>query len=381
MTEKKNIVVLYGGKADEHSISCISASGVLNAMDNEKFNPIPVGITKNGEWIIGGTDPRVWSLEQAKTDGVMPEVVPTEDSLALLLDPSSGGNGFLTVDMNGAMKSIGHVDAVFPVLHGPYGEDGTVQGLLEMMNVPYVGCGVLASAACMDKHYTKEILREAGIPVAHGFTIDARRDEQASGEWLLDRVKEDGLEYPLYVKPSRAGSSFGVTRVDRAADDETQKVALATAVKEASEHDWRILIEQGVNGREIECAVLAPQPGELPRTSLPGEVVIDEHNTTDFYDFDSKYMDDQASHVEVPASLPESTLEKVREVAARAFSAVDGAGLSRVDTFVTPDGDVLVNEINTMPGFTPISMYSKAWEATGLSYRDLITELIEGVLA
>lgn len=381
MAEKKNIVVLYGGKADEHSISCISTAGVLAALDTDKFNAIPVGITKNGEWIIGGEDPRNWSLDKAKESGRMPEVVPTDQSQAVILDPSSAGNGFLTVDMNGTMKSIGRVDAVFPVLHGPYGEDGTVQGLLEMMNVPYVGCGVLASAACMDKHYTKEILREAGIPVAQGFTIDARHDEQTSGSWLLKRVVDEQLEYPLYVKPSRAGSSFGVTRVDKCDDAAVQAEKLESAVKSAAEHDWRILIEQGVNGREIECAVLAPKPGELPHTSLPGEVVIDAHNTTDFYDFDSKYMDDQASHVEVPASLPEGTLQKVRDVAARAFTAVDGTGLSRVDTFVTPEGDVLVNEINTMPGFTPISMYSKAWEATGLSYSELITELIEGVLA
>ncbi|MCF0237340.1 MAG: D-alanine--D-alanine ligase [Sphaerochaetaceae bacterium] len=311
MVDKKNILVLFGGKADEHSISCISASGVLNAMDTEKFNPIPVGITKEGQWVLGGEDPRVWSLDAAKKSGKMPEVKPTENSLGVILDPSSEGNGFLTVDMNGMMKSIGHIDAVFPVLHGPYGEDGTVQGLLEMMNVPYVGCGVLASAACMDKHYTKEILCEAGIPVAQGFTIDARHEEQTDGVWLLQRVQDEELEYPLYVKPSRAGSSYGVTRVDRADSNQQQCAALEAAVREASEHDWRILIEQGVNGREIECAVLAPRQGELPRTSLPGEIVIDAHNTTDFYDFDSKYMDDQASHVEVPAALPEEILKKV----------------------------------------------------------------------
>ena len=191
---------------------------------------------------------------------------------------------------------------------------------------------------------------------------------------------EEKLSYPLFVKPSRAGSSFGVTRVDWVTDAAEQEQLLQAAVEEAASHDWRVLIEQGVNGREIECAVLAPRSGDEPRTSWPGEVVIDSANTTEFYDFDSKYMDSEASHVEVPADLLPELLVKVQDVAARAFTAVDGAGLSRVDTFVTAEGDVLVNEINTLPGFTPISMYSKAWEASGLPYSELITQLIEGVL-
>lgn len=387
---KKNIIVLYGGKADEHSISCISTSGVLNALDTSRYNAIPVGITKSGEWVVGGEDPRSWSLDAAKASGQLPEVrgVSVRDdgesgadeassARSVILDISQGADGFLAVDdETGEVESLGHIDAVFPVLHGPFGEDGTVQGLLEMMGVPYVGCGVLASAACMDKHYTKELLHEAGIPVAAGITIDARVEQQRSGEWLAERVAEAGLQLPLFVKPSRAGSSFGVTRVDAASAD-----ALAAAVAVAAEHDWRVLIEQGVNAREIECAVLAPRAGGEVRASLPGEVVIDSAGSGDFYDFDSKYMDETASHVEVPAALPDELLDKVRDVAVRAFRAVDGAGLSRVDTFVTASGEVLVNEINTMPGFTPISMYSKAWEATGLSYSDLITELIEGVTA
>ncbi|OTA29856.1 D-alanine--D-alanine ligase A [Alloscardovia macacae] len=390
---KKNIIVLYGGKADEHSISCISTSGVLNALDTSRYNAIPVGITKSGEWVVGGEDPRSWSLDAAKASGQMPEVRgvsggeggedgeggadEASSARSVILDISQGADGFLAVDdETGEVESLGHIDAVFPVLHGPFGEDGTVQGLLEMMGVPYVGCGVLASAACMDKHYTKELLREAGIPVAAGITIDARVEQQRSGEWLAARVAEAGLELPLFVKPSRAGSSFGVTRVDEVSAD---GAALEAAVAVAAEHDWRVLIEQGVNAREIECAVLAPRAGGEVRASLPGEVVIDSAGSGDFYDFDSKYMDESASHVEVPAALPDELLEKVRDVAVRAFRAVDGAGLSRVDTFVTASGEVLVNEINTMPGFTPISMYSKAWEATGLSYSDLITELIEGV--
>ena len=216
---------------------------------------------------------------------------------------------------------------------------GTIQGLFEMMNVPYVGCGVLASAACMDKHYTKVLLAAAGIPVAPGITLDVRNYDAASefaaeADEMLAAVQQAGLQYPLFVKPSRAGSSFGVTKVEHEGD----AAELAAAVFEASHHDWRVLVEQGIDAREIECAVLCPKAGEAPQASWPGEI------------------------------------------AKKAFIAVDGTGLSRVDTFVTADGEVMVNEINTMPGFTPISMYPKAWEATGVSYTDLITTLIEGVL-
>ncbi|MBW3089015.1 D-alanine--D-alanine ligase [Bifidobacterium sp. 82T24] len=375
---KKRIVVLYGGRADEHPISCISAASVLNAIDTDRFEPIPVGITKDGKWIVNGEDPRGWNLDS----GVLPEVEITESAKMVVLDVALGQDGFFAQNGN-ELESLGHVDAVFPVLHGPYGEDGTVQGLLEMMNVPYVGCGVLASAACMDKHYTKVLLAAAGIPVAPGITIDAREFDVASefaanGPELLAQVKAAGLAYPLFVKPSRAGSSFGVTKVENADNADE----LAAAVFEASKHDWRILIEQGINAREIECAVLCPKAGGKPQVSWPGEIVLDSRSTDadSFYDFDSKYMDSSASHVEVPANLPEPMLEKVRETAAKAFVAVDGAGLSRVDTFVTADGEVMVNEINTMPGFTSISMYPKAWEATGIAYSDLITTLIEGVL-
>ena len=293
---------------------------------------------------------------------------------------SGFGTSFVSMsdpEMHHVLTSLGHVDAVLPVLHGPYGEDGTVQGLLEMMGVPYVGCGVFASAACMDKHYTKVVLDAAGIPTAPGVTVDARNFTAAD---VLAEIEDAGLTYPLFVKPSRAGSSFGVTKVEKADDRETQQDRLAAAIATAGEHDWKVLAEQGIDGREIECAVLCPKAGDEPEASWPGEIVLDHQNDDQFYDFDSKYMDASASHVEVPANLPVSVLEDVRDVARRAFKAVDGAGLSRVDTFVTPDGTVMVNEINTMPGFTPISMYPKAWDATGVSYTELITRLIEGVL-
>ena len=377
---KKRVVVLYGGRADEHSISCISTAGVLGAMDTERFEPIPVGITKDGKWIINGEDPRGWNLD----GGELPTVKITPESRPVMLDPSRGQDGFFIgepshinsadsgfgtsfvsmsdPEMHHVLTSLGHVDAVLPVLHGPYGEDGTVQGLLEMMGVPYVGCGVFASA---------------GIPTAPGVTVDARNFTAAD---VLAEIEDAGLTYPLFVKPSRAGSSFGVTKVEKADDRETQQDRLAAAIATAGEHDWKVLVEQGIDGREIECAVLCPKAGDEPEASWPGEIVLDHQNDDQFYDFDSKYMDASASHVEVPANLPVSVLEDVRDVARRAFKAVDGAGLSRVDTFVTPDGTVMVNEINTMPGFTPISMYPKAWDATGVSYTELITRLIEGVL-
>ena len=375
---KKRIVVMYGGKADEHSISCISAASALRALDTDKFEVIPVGITKDGKWIVNGENPLGWSLDEG-----LPTVEKTPGAKEVVLEVALGQDGFFAREDDGTLTPFGHVDAVFPVLHGPYGEDGTIQGLFEMMGVPYVGCGVLASAACMDKHYTKVLLAAAGIPVAPGITLDARSFDKASefktnADAIMAQVSEAGLQYPLFVKPSRAGSSFGVTKVEHEGD----AAELAAAVYEASHHDWRILVEQGIDAREIECAVLCPKAGEAPQASWPGEIVLDKRAEGDdqFYDFDSKYMDAAASHVEVPANLPEETLNLVRETAKKAFVAVDGAGLSRVDTFVTKDGKVMVNEINTMPGFTSISMYPKAWEATGVRYTDLITMLIEGVL-
>ena len=377
---KKRVVFLYGGKADEHSISCISAAGVLSAVDESRFEIVRIAITKQGEWIVGGEDPRNFHMEQ----GELPVITKTAETRDVVLDPAKGADGFLVREADGTLTSLGHIDAVFPVLHGPNGEDGTLQGLLEMMQVPYVGCGVLASAACMDKYYAKQLFKAAGINVAPGIALDARKFASdaanrfdAYANEILEQVEEAKLEYPLFVKPSRAGSSFGVTKIET-----RDAKALADAVYEASKHDWRVLVEQGIDAREIECAVLAARDGEEPKASWPGEVVLDKRQAGEdqFYDFDSKYMDSAASHVEVPADLPEETLQRVRKTALAAFKAADGRGLSRVDSFVTKDGRVILNEINTMPGFTPISMYPKAWEATGISYSDLITKLIEGVI-
>ena len=229
---KKRIVVMYGGKADEHSISCISAASALRALDTDKFEAIPVGITKDGKWIVNGENPLGWSLDEG-----LPTVEKTPGAKDVVLEVALGQDGFFAREDDGTMTPFGHVDAVFPVLHGPYGEDGTIQGLFEMMGVPYVGCGVLASAACMDKHYTKVLLAAAGIPVAPGITLDARSFDKASefktdADAIMAQVSEAGLQYPLFVKPSRAGSSFGVTKVEHEGD----AAELAAAVYEASRH-------------------------------------------------------------------------------------------------------------------------------------------------
>lgn len=376
-TQKKKVIILFGGRADEHSISCISAGSVLRAIDRDRFDPIPVAITKEGQWILPDDDPCKWNL----ASGVMPELHIMATSRPISVDLDKGADGFYVLDSltSEHRESLGHIDAIFPVLHGEYGEDGALQGFLETLNIPYVGCGVLASAVCMDKHFTKVVLRDAGIPVAPGLTFDARRFDQeshfkANKDEILTAVRNAHLEYPLFVKPAWGGSSFGVSRVD----DEAH---LISALWEAYPHSWRILVEQGIDGREIECAVLSLNPAEDPQTSWPGEIVIDahEHDSDAFYDFDSKYTDASASHVEVPAQLPTDMLQKVRDTASRAFLAVNGRGLMRVDTFVQHDGTVMVNEINTMPGFTSISMYPKAWEVSGIGYQDVITKLIESI--
>ena len=375
----RRIAVLYGGRADEHSISCISAAGVLKAMDRSRFDPVPIGITKQGEWVVGGSDPREFGFGHDE----LPVVREDSDTRRVVLDVADGKQGFFARNKDGSLASLGTVDAVFPVLHGPFGEDGTIQGLLEMMGVPYVGCGVFASAVSMDKHFTKIVLRGAGIDVTPGITLDTRRFDAADGfassiPAVLEQIGDAGLHAPLFVKPSRAGSSFGVHRIDDPAD----AAGLAAALHEAASHDWKVLVEQGIDGREIECAVLADDADGHVHASWPGEIVLDHRAgaSDGFYDFNSKYLDFAASHVEVPAHLPPQTLEAVRTIAIKAFRAIDGTGLCRVDTFVTAQGRVIVNELNTLPGFTPISMYPKAWQATGVSYTELITRLIEGVM-
>ena len=342
---KVRVALLFGGRSGEHSISAATAAGVMKAIDRDKYEVVPVGITREGHWVLAGGDASAFELRA----GHLPQV--TEDS------------GRSVAGLN----EIGDVDVVFPLLHGPFGEDGTIQGLLEMADVRYVGCGVLASAVGMDKHYMKLVFAGHGLPVGPYVVINPGAWERRQGE--ITRQVSDELRFPVYVKPARAGSSLGVTRVDDIAH-------LAAAVEEASFHDPKVLVEQGLDGREVECAVLGGRSGAAPRASLPGEIVVD-HAEAQFYDFEAKYVSNTQARTQCPVDLPEDVIENVRDVAVRAFEAIGGEGISRVDVFVTEAGEITINEINTMPGFTPISMYPKMWEASGISYPDLIDELIQ----
>ena len=356
------MALLFGGRSGEHAISAATAAGVMKAIDREKYDVIPVGITRSGQWVVASDDPARWEL----ASGRLPEV--TAESGAEVVLASSGAGTVLQVLEPGSVPSVlGEVDVVFPLLHGPFGEDGTVQGLLELADVRYVGAGVLASAVGMDKHYMKLVFAGHGLAVGPHVVVPPRDWEQRRAE-VLTRVQNE-LKLPVFVKPARAGSSLGVTRVDDLAD-------LPHAIEAARVHDPKVLIEQGIEGREIECAVLGGRGGAAPRASVPGEIVVD-HESVDFYDFEAKYLSATQARTQAPADLPGEVAEKVRDVAVRAFEAVGAEGISRVDVFVTPEGEVVVNEINTMPGFTPISMYPKMWEASGLSYPDLIDELIQ----
>ena len=342
---KVRVALVFGGRSGEHAISAATASGVMKAIDRDKYDVLPVGITREGRWVLASGDPAHWEL----TSSHLPEV--TADAGRELA----------------SLGEVGEVDVVFPLLHGPYGEDGTIQGLLELAGVRYVGAGVLASALGMDKHYMKLVFAGHGLPVGPYVVVKPREWEQSQSQ-VIERVQAQ-LKFPVFVKPARAGSSLGVTRVD-------DLTGLADAIEDARFHDPKVLVEQGVDGREIECAVLGGRDGGPPRASVPGEIVVD-HGAADFYDFEAKYLSDSQARTQTPADLPDDISERVRELAVRAFEAVGAEGISRVDVFVTPEGEVIVNEINTMPGFTPISMYPKMWEATGLSYAELIDELIQ----
>ena len=342
---KVRVALLFGGRSGEHAISAATAAGVMKAIDRDKYDVLPIGITREGQWVLAAGDAARFEL----TAGRLPEVT------------TDAGREVV------GLSDVGEIDVVFPLLHGPFGEDGTIQGLLELADVRYVGCVVLASAVGMDKHYMKLVFAGHGLPVGPYVVVQPRDWEQRQAE-VVARISDE-LKFPVFVKPARAGSSLGVTRVD----DISQ---LAEAVEEARFHDPKVLVEQGIEGREIECAVLGGRGGSAPRASVPGEIVVD-HDAADFYDFEAKYLSAAQARTDAPADLPDEVAARVRDMAVRAFEAIGGEGISRVDVFVTPEGEVLVNEINTMPGFTPISMYPKMWEATGLTYPDLIDELIQ----
>ena len=355
------VAVVFGGRSGEHAISCMTAASVMRALARSDYEIVPVGITANGRWVLAAPEPERWEL----TDGRLPEV--GDDAGPTVVVPLESGDRALTVLEPGQVpRALGEVDVVFPLLHGPFGEDGTLQGLLELADVRYVGSGVLASAAGMDKHVMKLLLAAQGIPVADHVLVTARHWERDPESVRAD-VEE--LGYPVFVKPARAGSSLGITRVKGPAD-------LDAAVEAARRHDPRVVVEAEVEGREIECAVLESIDGGAPATSLPGEIQVGAAH--EFYDFEAKYLDgEEGARLVCPADLPDAVVHRVRDLAARTFEALGCEGLARVDFFVRHDGEVLVNEINTMPGFTPSSMYPLMWQATGLDYPSLVHRLVQ----
>lgn len=356
--DRTAVAVVFGGRSSEHAISCVSAGSVLAHLDRTRFQVVPVGITREGAWVLGTDDP----ARLAISDRVLPSVDAGSTALALPGDPTR--NGLLRLDPGHAGELLSGVDVVFPVLHGPWGEDGTIQGLLELAGVPYVGAGVLASAAGMDKEFSKKLLAAEGLPVGRFVVLRPGREALTA-----DERRRLGL--PVFVKPARAGSSAGISKV-------TDWERLPAAVAAAREHDPKVLVEAAVLGREVECGVLEFPDGSI-RTSLPAEVRI-VADGPEFYDFEAKYLDD-VCEFDIPAKLDDDTTERVRALAEVAFAALDGQGLARVDFFVGPDGEITLNEVNTMPGFTSTSMYPRMWAVTGIDYPTLLSTLVETALA
>ena len=347
--EKKNIVVLFGGQSSEHVVSCMSVQNVAANINEEKYNVILVGITDDGHWV------KVDSLSQVKDD------TWRESKTGAVLSPDAKEK-CLIVTENGSFEKI-PVDVVFPVLHGLYGEDGTVQGILELAKVPYVGCGVLASAVSMDKLSTKRMV--SGLGICQAAYVSVMKAELKDMDAVIAKIEKE-IPYPVFVKPSNAGSSRGVTRADN-------REELITGLREAADNDRRILVEEMIVGREIECGVFGD--GDSTKASGVGEILA----AAEFYDFDAKYYNAESKTV-VDPELPDGATERVREDAVKIFNAVDGYGLSRVDFFVKADGTVVFNEINTLPGFTAISMYPMLWEARGVDKRQLIDDLTKDIL-
>ncbi|GAA2175540.1 D-alanine--D-alanine ligase family protein [Arthrobacter parietis] len=363
LSAKPRVLVLFGGRSSEHAVSCVTAAGVLEAIDRSKYEVVPVGIAKNGQWSLVSLDPSQWSLRST----VLPEVPVSPESVVLATASDGGAAQELVATATERMpRSLGAVDVVLPLLHGPFGEDGTLQGMLEMADIRYVGAGVLASAVGMDKHYMKVVFASAGLSVGP-YEVLTDREWSRNRSGCLERAGK--LEFPVFVKPARAGSSMGISRAASPAE-------LEAAVETARQFDPKVIVEAGITGREIEVAVLQGRGLDEPRTSLPGEVAVQpgEH---EWYDFEAKYVDGAAAELSCPADLPPDVTDRVRALAAHAFDALGTEGLARVDFFYTPAGELIINEINTMPGFTPISMYPQMWAKSGLTYTELIDELIE----
>jgi D-alanine-D-alanine ligase len=358
---RRRIALLYGGRSAEHPVSVVSARSVMEALDPERFEIVPIAITRSGAWLVSRTSP----LALTAADGGLPVVDERGTAVALRPDASAVLVPVADAEPVSPAAVIGQVDVVFPLLHGPFGEDGTVQGLLELANLPYVGSGVLASALAMDKAMAKVVLEQAGLPQGPYLVVHERPGGGTSWRDELDatlRHIDECLTYPLFVKPARLGSSIGISKV--AGPDE-----LATALDTAFGYDEKVLIEQGLVARELECGVLGLDD---PEASVVGEIVP----AHDFYDFEAKYLEE--SKLNIPAPVPAEVADKVREVALRAYSALDCAGMARVDVFYEEtSGRVLVNEVNTIPGFTPKSMFPLLWQASGMAYPELIARLVD----
>jgi D-alanine-D-alanine ligase len=357
---KPRVAVVFGGRSSEHAVSCSSAAGVLRAIDRDRYDVVPIGIAKDGRWVLVADDPQALELAPGRT----PEV---DGSGAGVLAPLSTRDRSLRMLAPGEPpRELGKVDVVFPVLHGPWGEDGTLQGFLDLADVRYVGSGVLASAAGMDKHYMKVIFSGHGLPVGPYAVITDRawRTDPAAA---LETVAS--LGFPVFVKPSRAGSSMGISKV-------SDPARLQDAIEVARAHDPKVIAEAAIVGRELECSVLEGHGVDPPRTSEVGEIRVVSGSGHEFYDFEAKYLADSDVELVCPADVPPGVAEEVRRLAAEAFVALGCEGLARVDCFYASDGRVILNEINTMPGFTPHSMYPRMWAETGVSYPDLVDELV-----
>ena len=349
---KRRVAIVFGGRSAEHEISVVSARSVMDALDPERYEPVPIGVTKEGRWqLMPGGPPTL----PAGPDP-LPRVTETSGA-EVTLDQEPGARALVAGD-----GSRTQIDVVFPVMHGPFGEDGSIQGFLEMAGVPYVGSGVLASAVGMDKAVQKVLFRAAGVPVVEHEVVHERQWEE-DGEGVEARARHLGM--PLFVKPAALGSSVGITKVMAASQ-------LRGAVEQAFRYGRKVVLERSVEGaRELECAVLG---NDDPVASVAGEIVPRGHA---FYDYDAKYLDEQGAELIIPAELPPATLEEIQRLAVAGFRAIDGAGMARVDFFLTPHGRLYLNEVNTIPGFTSISMYPKLWQASGVSYPELIDRLIE----
>jgi D-alanine-D-alanine ligase len=361
-TRKPRVAVLFGGRSSEHAISCITAGSVLAALDPDKYDVIPVGIAPDGRWVLESGDPERLRLTGRDR---LPSV--DADRTAVALTRGTSGGQLVVQSAAHVPETLGDVDVVFPLLHGPWGEDGTVQGLLELAGVRYVGAGVLSSAIGMDKHYMKVMFQAQGLPVLPYAVITPRgweRDQASCVESV------DSLGYPVFVKPCRGGSSIGISKV-------TARDELVEAVERARGYDPKVMVEAnaGHGAREVECGVLEGFGTDSPECSVVAEIHVDP--THEFYDFDAKYLPGEATAVDVPAKLSDELTAQVQDLSVRAFEALSCEGLARVDFFVLHDDRVVVNEINTMPGFTPTSMFPRMWAESGLDYPALVDRLIE----